>query len=243
MSLASETELQEAYRGDMAAAHYSAARFDSALHRLLHDRQVAVLQRLISQVRPRKILEIGPGPGRLTRHIQPMGLVVCLEYNEGMIQHGRPACGKRTLWIRGNGFQLPFGQCFDLVYSFRFVRHFHREDRERLYAALRQVLNPRAYFVMDAVNARVSKRLREANPEEYPIYDKLYESDELRSELIGAGLEPVEFLPVQKYFRWQYRSQILLGPRSGRTNRLMIRALEWLPRANGLEWIVTCRRA
>ncbi|MBI4524933.1 MAG: class I SAM-dependent methyltransferase [Deltaproteobacteria bacterium] len=243
MSLASEAELQEAYRGDMVAARYMDARFDSELHRLLYDRQVAALQRFITRLRPQKILEIAPGPARLTRHIPPTGLVVCLEYNEGMISEGRPVCGERALWIRGNGFQLPFGQCFDLVYSFRFVRHFHRKDRERLYAASRQVLNPNGYFVMDAVNARVSKPLREAHPEEYLIYDKLYRSDELRRELIDARLEPLEFLPVQKYFRWQYRSQLVLGPRASWANRLVIRALERLPRMDGLEWIVICRRA
>jgi hypothetical protein len=126
---------------------------------------------------------------------------------------------------------------FDLVYSFRFIRHFQREDRNRLYAALRR------YFVMDAVNEKVSRPLRENHPSDYPIYDKLYRREELRNELFEAGLETVKMLPVQKYYRWQYRSQVLLGPRATWANRLLIRALERLPRSDGLEWIVTCRRA
>jgi hypothetical protein len=85
--------------------------------------------------------------------------------------------------------------------------------------------------------------LREAHPEEYPIYDKLYRADELREELIEAGLEPVALEPVQRCYRWQSLSQVLLGPRAGWTNRLVIRGLERLPARDGLEWIVTCRSA
>ena len=96
---------------------------------------------------------------------------------------------------------------------------------------------------MDAVNERVSKPLRNARPTEYPIYDKLYGPDDLCKELTCAGLNPVDIVAVQKCYRWQYRSQVLLGPRANWANRLVIRALERLPRADGLEWIVTCRRA
>jgi SAM-dependent methyltransferase len=170
-------------------------------------------------------------------------MLVCLEYNEGMIAHGQPACGKRALWVRGNGFQLPFATCFDLVYSFRFVRHFHRADRERLYGEIRRVLRPGGYFVMDAVNERLSQALRAAHPEEYPIYDKLYRLPELVDELGRAGLKPFQVQPVQKHYTWQYRSQVLLGPRANWLNRLVVRGLEALPWREGLEWIVTCRRA
>lgn len=242
MTLASESELQQAYRGEASAARYIDVRFASELHRLLHDRQVAAVQRLMAQARPHKILEIAPGPGRLTRHLQPTGMLVCLEYNEGMIVHGRPACGERALWVRGNGFQLPFGQYFDLVYSFRFVRHFHRADRERLYSEIRRVLRPGGYVVLDAVNERVSKPLREAHPDEYAVYDKLYRLPDLCDELKQAGLAPLQLQPVQKWYTWQYRSQVFLGPRASWLNRWVVRGLEALPRREGLEWIVTCRR-
>jgi ubiquinone/menaquinone biosynthesis C-methylase UbiE len=169
-------------------------------------------------------------------------MVVCLEYNEGMIKYGQPACDGKAVWVRGNGFQLPFAQVFDLVYSFRFVRHFHRKDRERLYAEIRRVLKPGGSFVMDAVNEHVSGPLREGNSDDYPIYDKLYRPDELHSELTEAGLVPLQMHAVQKRYGWQFRSQVLLGPRVNWLNRLVIRALERLPGRDGLEWVVTCRR-
>jgi SAM-dependent methyltransferase len=242
MAITGECDLQNRYRGKVQAERYVCERFSNELGRLLHERQLVEVQGIIERVQPQRILEIAPGPGRLTRGVRWSGLLACLEFNEGMIEQGRLACSN-GLWVRGNGFQLPFASAFDLVYSFRFVRHFRRADRDRLYEEIRRVLRPRGYFVMDAVNERVSKPLREAEPEAYPIYDKLYRPEELGQELAQAGFELLTLQPVNRYWSWQARSQVFLGPRANWLNRLMIRTLERLPRRDGLEWIVTCRRA
>jgi SAM-dependent methyltransferase len=241
--LASEAEIKLAYRDEATASRYIAERFENELNLLLHERQVAAVQRSIDCHRPERTLEIAPGPGRLTRHLQPSGLLACLEYNEAMIGEGRKAAPSESVWIRGDGFRLPFAVGFDLIYSFRFIRHFHRRPREWLYEEIRRLLRPGGIFLMDAVNRRVSAPLREKRPDDYPIYDKLYRRGELIEELRGAGFEPISTEPVQKFYRCQSLCQNLLGPRSHRLNRLAIRGLERLPRGDGLEWIVTCRRA
>jgi ubiquinone/menaquinone biosynthesis C-methylase UbiE len=242
MPIASEAEIQQAYQDDASAARYIEIRFESELNRLLNGRQVAAIQRVLDQAEPHHILEIAPGPGRITRQLRPTGRLVCLEYNQSMIEQGRPAVGAPVTWVRGNGFRLPFAEQFDLVYSFRFVRHFHHEDRTRLYSEVKRVLKPGGLFLLDAVNRRVSQPLRNAHPEEYPIYDKLYREEELRGELTQAGLEPIAIEPVQRFFTWQSLSQVLIGPRANWLNRWIIRGLERLPRRDGLEWIVTCHR-
>ena len=241
-SLSSPSEIQSAYRDPSVAAEYCERRFSSELHGLLHDRQVEAVQRQMDRTRPARTLEIAPGPGRLTRYLRPPGSLTCLEYNQGMIDQGRPSCGSKATWVRGNGFQRPVAGGFDLVYSFRFVRHFETENRQRLYAEIRRVLNPGSYFLFDAVSERVSRPLREASPDDYPIYDVLYRAEDLQAELIEAGLEPINMEPVQKFHYWQSLSQVLLGPRANWLNRSLIRGLERLPRSEGLEWIVTCRR-
>lgn len=243
MQLASAAEIRHAYAGSDTASSYVARRFTSELNRLLHEKQVSTMNTLFARLRPRRTLEIAAGPARITRDVIPTGRLVCVDYNEGMIEQGRAACDAGPCWVRADGFRLPFRPGFDLVYSFRFVRHFHEPDRERLYAEIHRLLVPGGVFVMDAVNARVSAPLRRANPEEYPIYDKCHDLAELHDELSAAGLEPVQIEPVQKFYRLQYRSQVLLGPRANWANRLVVRGLERLPRRDGLEWIVTCRRA
>ncbi|MHB8974342.1 MAG: class I SAM-dependent methyltransferase [Pirellulaceae bacterium] len=244
MVISSEDNIGEAYRDQIVAKEYVERRFDSELNRLLHDRQVRAVRSILDAARPRRSLEIAPGPGRITRDLDPPDELVCLELNDGMIAEGRKACRESVQWVQGSAFELPFAQEFDFVYTFRFLRHFHREDRERLYTQIRKVLRPNGSLVIDAVNEQVSEPLRRANPEDYPIYDKLYRTEqELRTELAGAGFEVLQLEPVQRWFPLQYRAQVLLGPRSRWLCRLAIQTLERLRRGPALEWIVTCRRA
>ncbi len=241
-----ESEIQAAYSGLDKAENYVARRFESELTRLLHDRQVQAVQRFIEAHKPRRVLEIAPGPGRITREIRAPGEHVALEFNAGMIEVGRRECPDAVKWIQGNAFELPFdaGDEFDLVYTFRFIRHFKLDDRKRLYEQVQRVLRPGGCVIFDAVNEPVSRPLREAEPESYPIYDELYTSiDVLRSELEENGFELTESVGVQRWMGLQYRSQVLIGPRCGWLNRWVIRALERLRSGPPLEWIVTARRA
>jgi SAM-dependent methyltransferase len=243
MMLTTEHEIQSKYSGKEVAAGYVEQRFVAPLMALLHDRQVAAVNRVMREQRPQRSLEIAPGPGRLTRDVVPTGQLVCMEFNQGMIERGRASSQGKAAWVRGNGFKLPIASGFDFVYTFRFIRHFQEADRKRLYAEIHRVLRPGGIFIMDAVNERVSKPLREARPEDYRVHDELYRPDELKLELCNAGFEPPSLAPVQKCFGLQFRSQVIIGPRANWLNRLIIRGLEKLPVRDGLEWIVTCRRA
>ena len=140
--ISTKTEIKQFYADQATAESYAAERFTSELNRMLHKRQVVTVQGAIDRRRPARTLEIAPGPGRLTKDIWPSGLLVCLEYNEAMIAQGRSTTTCPAGWVRGDAFQLPFAPGFDLVYSFRFIRHFRRSDRERIYAEVRRVLRP-----------------------------------------------------------------------------------------------------
>jgi ubiquinone/menaquinone biosynthesis C-methylase UbiE len=237
-----ETEIKRFYESSAVAERYVSERFTSELNRMLHLRQVAAVQRTIGRCQPATALEIATGPGRLTRDVRASGLLVCLEYNNAMVAEGRSAVRTPSAWVRGDAFHLPFSPPFDLVYSFRFIRHFRRADRERIYAEIRRVLRPGGCFLLDAVNARVSGPSRAKRPDLFPVYDKLYERSELFEELTGAGFLPVSARAVYKFKRCQHLSQVLVGPRANWLNRLLINFLEALPSRNGEEWIVECRR-
>lgn len=241
--LSTEVELQAAYRDQAVAEQYVEQRFTSELWRLLHDRQVATVNRIIAAQRPRRVMEIAPGPGRVTRDVEPVEDLVCLEFNEAMIAQGKAASRAGIRWMQGNAFELPFENEFEFIYSFRFVRHFRRSDRERLYAQIRKALRPGGWLVLDAVNERVSRPLRDARPDAYPVYDKLYADEgELYEELRSAGLLVEACVGAQCWFTAQYWAQVFVSPRSRHACRWLIRAMERVGRSP-LEWIVTCRRA
>lgn len=244
MARQTEAEIQSAYEGREAAADYVQKRFESWLMALLHEAQVEEVNRIMRAEQPARTLELAPGPGRVTRDVVPSGELMCLEYNEGMIEEGRAATGEPVIWRQGNAFELPFQDEFEFLYSFRFIRHFRRADRDRLYREIAKALRPGGLLTFDAVNGEVSRPLREASPQAYPIYDKLYDDEQaLRTELAEAGFEVLRVRPVQRWYSLQYRIQVLVGPRSSRLCRLLIRAAESLRKGPALEWVVTCRYA
>jgi ubiquinone/menaquinone biosynthesis C-methylase UbiE len=243
MVLQSEAEIQAAYHGSDVATNYIDRRFVAPVMGLLHRRQVAAVNRVMASS-PAATLEIAPGPGRITRHVEFSGQLTCLEYNGAMIEEGRRACRDNVRWINGNAFEMDFAAKFNFVYTFRFIRHFDDQDRRRLYNRIAAVLQPGGVFLMDAVNEQVSAPLRQACPAEYPIYDKLYcNVDEIKDELAPHGLILESATPVLKRFGAQSRLQNVVGPRCGWLCRSLIAALECGPSRLPLEWIVQCRRA
>lgn len=242
-----ESEIKESYAGVEFAEKYTERRFIGELFQLLHERQVAAVHHAIERSGAKRILEIAPGPGRVTRDVQFGGDWVCLEFNDGMIKVGRSVTGPNVQWVQGDGFAMPtdgpFAEPFDTAYTFRFIRHFKREDRNRLYGQIRERLRPGGYLVFDAVNAVVSKPIRDASPDAYDIYDVLYDSsDDLKNELAEEGFTDIQFEPVQRQFPLQHKIQCTVGPRSSWLSRALIDGLEKMSRGPSLEWIVTCRR-
>lgn len=239
-------EIRRAYRDEAVARDYVAQRFREPLGALLHDRQVRVVQRLIAARRPRRILELAPGPARLTRDLVAGfdTTAVALDASAEMLAEARRALGpasREVRFVRGDAFHLPFGPAFDLLYTFRLIRHFDDTDRARIYAELRRVMTPGGILVFDAVNEAVSAPLRRANPQAYRHYDALLTAEGLVGELEEAGFAVRGLDGVQHRFGLLAKVQVLIAPRSRPLARLALEAID----ATGgepLEWIVTCQR-
>jgi SAM-dependent methyltransferase len=239
-------QIRDAYRDEAVARSYVERRFEQPLGRVLHDRQVRTLRALIARERPRRVLELAPGPARVTRDLAGSfdGTGFMIDTSLQMLREAR----RRMAGIRGwhaaqsDAFQLPFASTFDLVYSFRLIRHFERAERMRLYRQISEVLRPGGLLVFDAVNAVVSAPLRERAPEEYQHYDALLTRSELTQELADAGLRVESLVGAQYAFPTLMRIQVLVGPRSRRVARYLIEAVDRLGRGEPLEWVVVCRR-
>ena len=143
---------------------------------------------MLAERHPARVLEIAPGPARLTAELAFSGRGVAVDASPQMLAVARDRLrGRPGEWLiaRGDAFALPLAdRAVDLVYTTKFVRHFQRDDRARLYAQIRRVLRPGGAFVMDAQNRAVSLPHRQRRGlERYPIYDVLYELPELIDEL------------------------------------------------------------
>ena len=239
-------ELRAAYRNDAVARQYVDERFRQPLGALLHARQAAALRNVLSKTRPARVMEIAPGPARLT--IETLDLMigrgVMVDASAQMLAEGHRRLGKQTAWrgIQGDVFALPFACEFDFVYAFRLIRHFERRERLLIYEQIRSVLKRDGLLVFDAVNASVSGPLRAAaKPSEYAHFDALLRPEELHDELETSGFCLESLKGVQHQYAVLRRLQVLVAPRS----RWLARGLmECIDRVGGepLEWIVVCRR-
>jgi SAM-dependent methyltransferase len=241
--------LRKAYQDDRVAREYVDQRFITPLGALLHARQVGVVQDLIRAHGIRRAAELAPGPARLTVDVLPLlTQATLLDASGQMLAEARRRLAARSLdgrarFVQADAFRLPIRDQFDLVYSFRLIRHFERADRLRLYAQMGGILGSGGWLVFDAVNATVSAPLRaRAKPGEYAHFDAMLRPKAIGEELGDAGFQLVALHGVQRRYPALAKCQIYLAPRSAAVARA---AMEVIDRLGGepLEWVVVCRRA
>lgn len=236
-------ELRSYYEDPEVVETYLRRRTGQPLNGVLHRAEVRFLNAALRERAPRCVLEIAPGPARLTAEMHWRGRGVVVDASPGMLAAARARLRARGLsWevVRGDAFTLPFsdGQ-FDLVYTLKFVRHFQADDRRRLYEEIRRVLHPKGAFVMDAQNRAVSLPHRTAKGlGRYPIYDVLYDRTELIAEMEAAGFRVVRIAGILEHFAAQQRLNRLRHVGLTGVATGLIEMLERLPGGNPSTWMV-----
>jgi len=239
--------IREAYQDEGVARRYVEERFTTPLGGLLHDRQSQVLRSVIAAQGAPDVLEIAPGPARLTTSVIDLaGQLTLMDASAEMLGEARRrlssvAADTRCTLVRGDAFCLPFPSRFDLVYSFRLIRHFGAEDRLRLYREAARVLKPGGRLVFDAVNERVYEPMRKiADGGQH--FDASLDRQALTAELASAGFEVESLEGVHHRYAALYRLQVLVAPRSAKLARMAMNVVDRVGGGEPLEWIVVCRR-
>ena len=148
-------------------------------------------------------------------------------------------------FLKTDAFNFSTDEKFDLIYSFRFLRHFHRNDRDHLYSIMHNLLTHSGIFIFDALHYKKPKVIQWLESKGDPqIYDVIYPSPHtLITELDAAGFEVLQVNNVIRHFYIQAlisRITYLLGLNA--IGEQIIHALEHINYGRPLEWIVTCRK-
>lgn len=243
--------IKRAYSTDDVSNGYIEKRFITPIGRLLHEKQVDFVINIINNHKFNNILEIAPGPARLTVDIGTKcngvkGTIV--DVNANMIRLAQKKLNKAGLlgsWrvVLGDAFALPLSDKFQLIYTFRFIRHFRRDDRSRIYSQIYRSLDKNGLLVLDAVNYYVSYPLRKKHGKyQYPIYDKLYKYNDFDQELRENGFNILECARVQTNYRLQSLIQKWISPRSDKLAYFLLKIIETAKLGQPLEWIVLCQK-
>lgn len=242
-----KAKIQTLYDCKSVAEEYIRIRFAKPLGAVQHRIQVRAINQTIHNYKARNILEIACGPARLTTEIRGFANGVAIDNSHEMLSIAKHRVSNNNQWrfLNGDAFNLQIDEEFDLIYSFRFIRHFELKDRTKLYSNVSDLLTESGIFVFDAVHYEKHKCIQNLEKKrDIEIYDKIYLTQhELVTELDRAGFEVLEIKEVVRHFYIQAvisRAAHLL--RLNAMGERIIGMLENLRFGRPLEWIIICRK-
>ncbi len=187
------------YEQKNVASAYIRERFSNPSGKVQHLSQVKFINDAIRIYKPNSILEIAPGPARLSRHIKTDAICFCADRSSAMLKEAKSELLRHNQMSKWNlilldAFLLPFkDSSFDCIYSFRFFRHFPFDERKKLFAECKRTLRQGGILIFDGENKNVVEKIRiKSGIKEPPIYDELFTPDELNKEAEKNGFKQVK---------------------------------------------------
>lgn len=242
-------DIKSAYQDQALADDYIKARFEDPFGAEFHRQQLERINRAIQRADPRSLLEIACGPARLTPSLRRVEQSVAVEQSPAMIARAVERLRRlgATHWrlIKGDGFEMPFRDAsFDMVVTARFIRHFDRSDRQRLYAGVRRVLRPGGWLVFDVAHGPAYRwLLSKWGVAGSWVDDFWFERDEFVAEIRENGFAVESLDPVHSHVRVQHYLYSYAHPRLPRLARTLSRSITRVGSGNAYEWVAVCRRA
>jgi SAM-dependent methyltransferase len=201
---------------------------------------------VVAQRPVRMLLEIAPGPARLTVYAAATAAMYGVELSAAMLRRAQArvaACGvEGWQFVRGDAFHLPMrAATFDFVLCCKLLRHFAREDRLALLAEIRRVLHPGGQLLVDVVNAPANRWLHAKwGVQEAWIADYGFTAATFRAEMREAGFRVVTLYPVYPALPLQYYTWTYLWRLSPWAAQMVSRALAVVTARAPLEWMALC---
>lgn len=232
------------YKKQEVTEAYIQDRFETPLGRHMHLFQVKQINKSIKEYNCKKIADIACGPARLDKDVTIFEKAVGLDSSPAMLQLAQK---RAPLWQfrMGNAFKTGFKpQEFDMVFSFRFIRHFKYAERKQAYSEMRRIVKKKGIIIFDAVNYDKDYSVRKrVGFDKYPIYDKLFRKKELIAELNKNKLKLIKLVPcINHLYTVTFISKVSLKLKLTRIGFHFIKIIEKIPSRRPLEWIVVCQK-
>ena len=239
--------IRDHYQDNTIAHQYISERFARPLGRVQHQIQVKTINNTISFYHIDRILEVACGPARLTSGIQGFKKGVAIDTSDHMLNIARQRVSSPEKWhfINTDAFHINLNERFQLIYVFRFIRHFRLAERMKLYKKFHELLESYGILIFDAVHYQKVELIRKIeNKGQKIIYDKIYSSSKsLEDELFHAGFEVIQLKGIIYHFYLQaVISRISNKLNIDEIGLKVIRCLERLPLGRPLEFIAISKK-
>jgi len=241
--IGSKKRLEKYYKREDVISSYFKERFETPIGKVLHRNQVEFINEAIKKYKIKSLLEIAPGPARLTTEIKAKGYL--LDANEEMLSIAKKRLKEKGLeqnWklIKADAFDTKLKDNFSLlIVTFRFIRHFKENERKKLYSEIRRLLKPNGFLIFDVPNYYIETILRKGkSTKEYPIYDKLWKKNEFIYEMERNGFDVIQMKGNLKMYPLQaiiskicprnLAEKIIYSLDKNRFGKVIDSPLEWL---------------
>jgi ubiquinone/menaquinone biosynthesis C-methylase UbiE len=240
--------IQQPYQQDDIADHYIHSRYEKEpFGRAVHDRQVRIVKKVVIPHQVSRLLEIAPGPARLTIYASAREFACAIDQSAAMLRVAKARLTEfeHHDWklVRGDAFCLPLRtREVDFVMCFKLIRHFAAADRRALLAEIHRILRPHGYLFLDVVNAPANHWLHTKwGVTDSWIDDYWFEKTAFEAEMQEAGFCVHALYAVHPALRLQYYIWTYLYPRASFVARVASRGLETLTAREPLEWMALCK--
>jgi ubiquinone/menaquinone biosynthesis C-methylase UbiE len=236
-------------RDDIAEAYIPSRYGRDPFDRAVHARQARLLRTVVARQQVRRLLEIAPGPARLTVYATATECAYGVDASAPMLRLAKARLAEFGVagWrlVCGDAFHLPVEEhTFDFAMCFKLIRHFARDDRLALLAEIRRVLQPGGHLLLDVVNAPANRWLHDKwGVQEQQIDDYWFTEATFRAEMRDAGFRVATLYPVHPALPLQFYTWAYLWRLSPRAAQVVSRALEVVTRRHPLEWLALCTYA
>ncbi|MBC8495004.1 methyltransferase domain-containing protein [archaeon] len=179
------------------ADKYISNRFKFPIYIIEHENQVEFVKKAISQFNILTALELGCGPGRVTRDITNVKKGLAIDSSEPMLNIAKSLKLSNWNFKKADVFKFKSVQKYDLIFTFRFIFHFNKGDREKIYSMIHKSLKKNGSLVFEARNKDVAGKIKSVvkfflGKEKYKVYQKLYTHSELVAELEKNGFKIIK---------------------------------------------------
>lgn len=241
--------LKKRYQNKETAWHYENFRFSNAVWAVINEREIVSINNFLKKIRPARILEIAVGPARVSRHLKYFKKAEGLDSSREMLAVAKTKVDLKKWSLKiGDAFNLKYPPAyFDLVLSFRFIRHFALKDRKAIFAQISRVLKNNGYLIFEALNKNMEKNeitLKATGAWDKSFYDQVWTLDELKKELKDAGFKIIHAIPIGNHVLLSQKKADLLN-QAKMSNKNIINILKKLdtePSQKNYQWTIVAQK-
>jgi ubiquinone/menaquinone biosynthesis C-methylase UbiE len=195
--------VEKHYQDEKVVSKYEKKRFSSTGGQFVDQSEKEIILSLLKEEKPRKILDLGAGTGRISLLLAEEGYdVTSFDQSDemlGTIEKKAKEGDLKISLIKGDAFNLPFeDNTFDSCISLRVLWHF--KNPEKIMKEVQRVLKKDGTFIFDLLNKK-SLRTPYAPIANSFVYTNLMSTKKMKETINSSDLKIAK---VKRFFIFPY---------------------------------------